>query len=276
MHADFEPHPIALKYPPLSPDELRTLGQDIKSNGLRERIVLIDDQDKRWVLDGRSRMNACVLMDVELTDEDFEIYTGDDPEGFVASKNLHRRHLRINDYRKLISERKALAKAIVTATPERTDRSIAKDVELSHVTVAKVRHEVEAGAHEAEALPNGTDEQAMGEAAEEVQESCVIDLYSPPPRVEKSGRKARGRKPGKAVAKAPKETKPKPLSNPRDEWIGVTSKLLATNTAETLRDIVQMVKGSTGTIVEVMSQSTRADLVRQFAGALAIRLPGDF
>jgi N6-adenosine-specific RNA methylase IME4 len=74
--------------PLLSDEELRTLAEDIKANGLKVKIVVHDGQ----VLDGRNRLRACELAGVE---PDFEPWNGagGSPTQYVLSKNLHRRHL---------------------------------------------------------------------------------------------------------------------------------------------------------------------------------------
>lgn len=79
-------HEYADIFPMLSLEELDTLAADIAANGLLEPITLYEGK----VLDGRNRYVAClnVAVDPRLTQ-----YTGDDPLGFVLSKNLHRRQL---------------------------------------------------------------------------------------------------------------------------------------------------------------------------------------
>jgi N6-adenosine-specific RNA methylase IME4 len=79
-------HEYADIFPMLPLEELDTLAADIAANGLLEPITLYEGK----VLDGRNRYVAClnVAVDPRLTQ-----YTGDDPLGFVVSKNLHRRQL---------------------------------------------------------------------------------------------------------------------------------------------------------------------------------------
>jgi ParB-like chromosome segregation protein Spo0J len=80
-------HPIANVFPLMSEKDLDELAADIKTQGLLEPIWL--HQDGR-ILDGRNRYRACLLAGVEPT---YRNYEGDDPIAFVASMNLHRRHL---------------------------------------------------------------------------------------------------------------------------------------------------------------------------------------
>lgn len=66
--------------------ELSELANDIKTNGLKEKIWLYEGK----ILDGRNRWLACKQAGVEPKTTD---YTGDTPASFVLSLNLHRRHL---------------------------------------------------------------------------------------------------------------------------------------------------------------------------------------
>jgi ParB-like chromosome segregation protein Spo0J len=87
MHtAAYQFHPLAEIFPMLIEERLRELSQDIKEHGLLEPIVLHEDK----ILDGRCRYLAGETAGVELK---FENYVGDDPLGYVLSRNLQRRHL---------------------------------------------------------------------------------------------------------------------------------------------------------------------------------------
>lgn len=72
----------------MSDDELGSLVNDIRDNGLRQPIYLY----KGKVLDGRNRLQACKQAGV---DPRFENFTGTESEAtaFVISMNLARRHL---------------------------------------------------------------------------------------------------------------------------------------------------------------------------------------
>jgi hypothetical protein len=80
-------HPVADLFPMLADDELKELAEDIKQRGLLQPIVL--DAEGR-VLDGRNRLVACEMVDIEPS---FVTYDGDDPDGYALSVNIARRHL---------------------------------------------------------------------------------------------------------------------------------------------------------------------------------------
>jgi hypothetical protein len=109
-------HPLAELFPLLGDDELEEMIEDIRANGIRDPIDLLDDS----ILDGRNRYRALVTLRVRglpcgtgwgslegepLSDEELEpapdvpwfrryspMESGD-PLKYVLSKNLKRRHL---------------------------------------------------------------------------------------------------------------------------------------------------------------------------------------
>ncbi len=81
-----EAHEYANIFPELSDDRLAELVQDIREHGLLDKIDLYEDK----ILDGRGRYRACRMAGVEPQYEDFK---GANPLAYVASHNLHRRHL---------------------------------------------------------------------------------------------------------------------------------------------------------------------------------------
>jgi hypothetical protein len=66
--------------------ELQELAADIKANGQMEAATITPDGE---LLDGRNRMNACAINDMELATV---VYDGD-PVAYSLSKNKHRRHM---------------------------------------------------------------------------------------------------------------------------------------------------------------------------------------
>lgn len=80
-------HPYADLFPLLEGTEFLGLVADIKENGLHHPITVFEDM----ILDGRNRERACVEASVTPTYE--PLPKGKDPLRFVASRNIHRRHL---------------------------------------------------------------------------------------------------------------------------------------------------------------------------------------
>jgi ParB-like chromosome segregation protein Spo0J len=82
-------HEYSKLFPMLNESDLQQLADDIRVHGLREPIV-IDDNDE--ILDGRNREAACVIAGVK---PHYEPFVGDDEQklAFIVSANIHRRHL---------------------------------------------------------------------------------------------------------------------------------------------------------------------------------------
>jgi len=82
----FQQHPLSAVFPLLEPEEFRELCEDIKAVGLRRKLVLYESM----ILDGWNRYRACKETGVPIQTE---VYRGMDPEAFVRSMNLRRRHM---------------------------------------------------------------------------------------------------------------------------------------------------------------------------------------
>jgi hypothetical protein len=83
---EYEFHPLADLFPMMSDEEIDVLGDDMLANGQRESIAVFDEK----ILDGRNRYLACMRKGIEPR---FINQLPADPVAFVASANLHRRHL---------------------------------------------------------------------------------------------------------------------------------------------------------------------------------------
>ena len=139
-------HPAAELFPPMSPEELRALGEDIAKSGLRSPIVLWradPTSPTACLLDGRSRLDGIELATGSLvevgtpslmageflaTDKVIVLDKSVDPYACVISANIHRRHLTAEQRRDLIAK-------LIKATPEKSDRQIAETVKASPTTV---------------------------------------------------------------------------------------------------------------------------------------------
>jgi len=157
-------HPAAQLLPRMTEQELRELGEDIKSRGLLQPIFILQeslgDADFRYsLLDGVNRLDAMEVVGIKFEighDSrcgwmlDFESHShgelyvpvsvvvadDSDPFAFVLSVNLHRRHLTVEQKRDLIAK-------VLKAQPSKSNRQVAKMVGVSHPYVAAVRAEFE-------------------------------------------------------------------------------------------------------------------------------------
>ena len=141
------------------------LGRDIRKNGLRFSIALWqpDKGASALLLDGISRLDAlqlvmggpvCVVyepMHKRSSEMMWSIKAGEDwiadekvivldssidPTTYVISVNAHRRHLKPEQKREVITN-------LIKLQPEKSDRQIAETVKASPTTVGTVRAEME-------------------------------------------------------------------------------------------------------------------------------------
>jgi hypothetical protein len=101
-------HPAADLFPMMTKDELQELAADIAANGLVHPII-IDDQ--KQLIDGRNRLAACKIANVEPR---FEQLNGRDPVLYILSANIERRHL--------TKGQRAMLTAILFPEPEKGGR----------------------------------------------------------------------------------------------------------------------------------------------------------
>jgi ParB-like chromosome segregation protein Spo0J len=100
-------HPLAAIFPMLPDDELADLAEDIKANGLIHSIML--DHAGKVLVDGRNRLRACEIADVE---PHFERLPKDvEPAEYIVSVNLARRHMTVGQ--------RAMALAMLYPEPKR-------------------------------------------------------------------------------------------------------------------------------------------------------------
>jgi hypothetical protein len=137
-------HPAANLFPPMSPDELKVLGEDIKKNGLTNLVSMIEGPDDEPILlDGCNRLNAMELVGLDIVLENVAVLAscrkhgpGFDPYAYVISANIHRRHPTAEQKRELIAK-------LIKQTPGKSDRRIADQTKTSPTTVGKVRADLE-------------------------------------------------------------------------------------------------------------------------------------
>ena len=169
--SDPEPHPLANLFPLLADRDLGELADDICTFGLRNPIVLYEGK----VLDGRNRLAACRVADIE---PEFIEYEGDEPLWFVLSHNLHRRHLsesqramvaaRIVDWERGLNQNSAGSANLPT-------RKAAEKLSISERAVTAARRIHERGVPAlVEAINNGRISVHAGEALSDLE--CAAQL----------------------------------------------------------------------------------------------------
>lgn len=85
---DYPVHPMAARFPMWPQDRLIELAADIEANGLN--IPLVIWRKDPMLLDGRNRLAACAIAEVE---PDVEFYDGEDPRALIISRNIQTREM---------------------------------------------------------------------------------------------------------------------------------------------------------------------------------------
>jgi ParB-like chromosome segregation protein Spo0J len=139
---EYEFHPAADLFPMMSDEEIDALGDDMLEHAQREAIILFRGQ----ILDGRNRYRACIARGIE---PKFREERPADPYAFVASANLHRRHLDAGQ-RAMIAESLAMLrdgqhKAGASGDAAATQTDAAKLLEVSRPSVQRARYVREHG-----------------------------------------------------------------------------------------------------------------------------------
>ena len=130
-------HPAADLFPMISEAELRELGEDIKANGLRNRIVFWGERlgSEAFLLDGRNRLAAMEMVGLPTTNLNrTTVYGGEgvDPYAYVISANILRRHLNVEQRQNLLIE-------VIARSPQKSDRQLGKEIGVDHKTIASAR-----------------------------------------------------------------------------------------------------------------------------------------
>jgi hypothetical protein len=119
----YELHPACSAWPTMKPEELRDLADDIAAHGLRDPITLTPDG---LLLDGRNRALACQMADVETATTIFD----GDPWLFSLSRNMHRRHMTIDQIAMVAAE-------LATRTVGNPNLPIASNEAIGNAEAAK-------------------------------------------------------------------------------------------------------------------------------------------
>jgi hypothetical protein len=140
-------HDLANLFPLIEGEEFNALVADIKAQGLHEPIVIYQDA----ILDGRNRYRACMAAGIEWRSVP---YTGNDPLGYVISKNLKRRHSN-ESQRAMVADRLATmaqgARTDLSPTGEKSQAQAAELLNVGKRSVERAREVRERGAPELQA-----------------------------------------------------------------------------------------------------------------------------
>ena len=96
-------HPVAALFPMMADEELADLAADIQAHGLIHPLVI---DAEGTLIDGRNRLAACALVDVEPT---FETLDGQDPVAYILATNVTRRHLNKGQAAMAVAQAESLA-----------------------------------------------------------------------------------------------------------------------------------------------------------------------
>jgi ParB-like chromosome segregation protein Spo0J len=133
MASKLAEHPAAQLFPLMIGPEFDALVTDIAEHGLREPIV----RHEGLILDGRNRLRACERAEVKPR---FVEWDGNgNPETFVVSKNLYRRHLD-ESQRSMIAARISTLKEghRATASKDAVASSRSEAAELLNVSMSSI------------------------------------------------------------------------------------------------------------------------------------------
>ena len=145
-----KPHPLSAAFPAMSPKELKGLIDDIRTNGQRDPIVLLDGM----ILDGKNRYKACQALERE--PKTALLGEGINAKDFVLSRNLpSRRHFRPSQVAMAVVECNQLhwartgenqfTRGLEPGSTPPTNESMAKTANVSIKTIQQAKVALGAG-----------------------------------------------------------------------------------------------------------------------------------
>lgn len=123
-------HELANVMPWIEGQEFEHLKNDLKANGLKNKIVLFEGR----ILDGRNRYKALREIGHVLVSENFEVFHGTyaEAEAYVISANMMRRQM-TNAQKAEVVER------MIVKYPDKSNRRIAELCHVAHSFVGTVK-----------------------------------------------------------------------------------------------------------------------------------------
>jgi hypothetical protein len=142
-------HPHADIFPMISLEEMEALAEDIKTNGLKHPITVVDmidhqtGHDITYILDGRNRWVSCIIAGVDpvLRDETESLTRSKKVSAtldLVITENLARRHLSVTE-KTLIADQIAKAQRGGKQNGALTVAEAAKQLKVSATNVGRMR-----------------------------------------------------------------------------------------------------------------------------------------
>ncbi|GAA3389065.1 ParB N-terminal domain-containing protein [Streptomyces roseoviridis] len=145
-----ELHPTTALFPMLDEEELQALADDIRERGLHNPVVL--DTTGR-ILDGKNRLRACEIADVEPT---YSTYDGDDASTYVLSVNSRRRHLTKGQLAMIAAKARSFSEHAGRSLGEQSVRSLSEQAGVSVGRVGQASVVLRHAPDLAESVINGT------------------------------------------------------------------------------------------------------------------------
>lgn len=125
-------HHLCTMFPPMTPEEYEGLKADIKENGQQSPIMVLKEGDSEGgflVLDGWHRFRICKELGIAPIIKEWNGECGT-PDKFVASTNLHRRHLKTED-------RARIAAKLVVGGNVATSQAVGESGEKPRMTLGE-------------------------------------------------------------------------------------------------------------------------------------------
>lgn len=97
-------HPLSTLFPRMVGKEFDSFKEDIKINGQREPIIIVEGM----ILDGGNRYRACIELGIE---PNFMTFGGENIVTYILSANLHRRHLSVGQQAAIVASMQDWEKA---------------------------------------------------------------------------------------------------------------------------------------------------------------------
>src|SRR3954470_21930400 len=249
-------HEATNLFPMMPENELDELAADIAVHGLRQPIAVIEREGGFALLDGRNRIAAVQRIANQQRREQLlrQLWNGgytirvlpnEDPLAYVASANLHRRHL-------TAQQRHAAIAAVLRSDASRSDRAIAKSTHASPSTVANIRQELER---------DGT--------VSKLDTRVGADGVSQPASKPRGGRKARLVPDERVNARAAGGSADTQKKLSRDQLIVGFAALLHRRLGDTLLDLHKLLAHEHAEIAK-LPVPKRIDIARHFCEALGV------